>query len=388
MTSAADPLAAAKALRPLIESEANTTDRELTPTKPVVEALSDSMLFHLMVPKEFGGLEADPDTVLDVFEELSHQDGSIGWTHMANASATAYSALLEPARAREMVADKPGSVFAGQFAPRGGAKRTDGGFRVQGSFGFGSGSAHASFVGGGGFVTGDDGSPEILPSGLPAYLCWFVSKDAVEMTGGWDVMGLRGTGSFDYTVPEQQVDEGRTFWLFESQVRTGGPIYRVGPVGLAGFGHAGWGLGVAQRALDEIEKIASEGRTRMTGGALKDQQVFQRELGEKVLALRSVRLLVHDLFGRTVDRLAAGETMSKPMQDDLMACVAYMTQVCQDATLFAYNAAGSHGLRNPSLLQRCFRDMYTGGQHIFVDRKSYEELAMGHLGIEPGGPLG
>ena len=65
-----------------------------------------------------------------------------------------------------------------------------------------------------------------------------------------------------------------------------------------------------------------------------------------------------------------------------------MTQVCQDATLFAYNAAGSHGLRNPSLLQRCFRDMYTGGQHIFVDRKSYEELAMGHLGIEPGGPLG
>ena len=118
MKTAADPLAAAKALRPLLESEADTTDRELTPTKPVVEALSDALLFHLMVPKEFGGLEADTDTVLDVFEELSHQDGSIGWTHMANASATAYSALLEPSLAREMVADKPSSVFAGQFAPR------------------------------------------------------------------------------------------------------------------------------------------------------------------------------------------------------------------------------------------------------------------------------
>ena len=388
MTTSANALSAARGLRPLLEAEADATDRELTLTKPVLEALADTGLFHLMVPKEFGGLEADTDTVLDVFEELSHQDGSIGWTHMANASATAYSALLDPSLAREMVADKPGSVFAGQFAPRGGAKRSDGGFTVQGSFGFGSGSAHASFVGGGGFVTGDDGAPEILASGLPAYLCWFAPKDAIEMTGGWDVMGLRGTGSFDYTVPEQQVDAGRTFWLFEAEVQTGGPIYRVGPVGLAGFGHAGWGLGVAQRALDEIEKIARAGRTRMNGGAMKEQQPFQREFGEKALALRSVRLLVHDLFGRTVDRLATGEAMTKPMQDDLMSCVAYMTQVCQDVVHFAYTAAGSQGLRNPSLVQRCFRDMYTGGQHIFVDRKSYEELAKEHLGVEPGAPLG
>ena len=42
MKTAADPLAAAKALRPLLESEADTTDRELTPTKPVVEALRAS----------------------------------------------------------------------------------------------------------------------------------------------------------------------------------------------------------------------------------------------------------------------------------------------------------------------------------------------------------
>jgi alkylation response protein AidB-like acyl-CoA dehydrogenase len=388
MTTAAEALAAAKALGPLVESEAEATDRELTTTKPVLEAFSDTKLNHILVPKEFGGLEADTSTVLDVFEELAHQDGSIGWSYMANASATAYSALLEPSCAREMVADRPDSVLAGQFAPRGTAKRVDGGFRVQGSYQFGSGSAHASYIGGGGFVTDDDGNPEINPSGLPAYLCWFVPKASVEMTGGWDVMGLRGTGSFDYTVPEQKVDEGRTFWLFEAEVKTGGAIYAVGPAGLAGFGHAGWGLGVARRALDEIEQIAAGGRTRMTGGALKDQQVFQRELGEKTLALRSVRLLVHDMFGRIVDRLARGEPMTKSMQDELMSSVAYMTQVCMDVAHFAYVSAGSQGLRNPSLVQRCFRDMYTGGEHIFVDRKSYEELAKGNLGIEPGAPMG
>lgn len=380
-STASDCLAAARELRPLIESEADASDRELTLTKPVVEAFADSGLFHLMVPSDLGGLEAEVSTCIDVFEELSHQDGSIGWTQMANASATSYVSFLDPAWAREMVGDQPNSVFAGQFAPRGTAKRDAGGFRVSGNYGFGSGSGHASYLGGGGFVTGDDGAPEILPSGLPAYLCWFADKSSIEMQGGWDVMGLRGTGSFDYTIPEQVIDGGRTFYLFETEVHTGGALYRMGPTALAGIGHAGWGLGVAQRALDEISQIATGGRARMNGGAIRDQQVFQREFGEKTMALRGVRLLVHDVFGGIVQRLEAGQPMDKTMQSDVMGSVAYMTQVCQEVTLFAYQAAGSQGLRNPSVVQRCFRDMFTGGQHIFVDRKSYEDVAKEAMGI-------
>jgi alkylation response protein AidB-like acyl-CoA dehydrogenase len=381
MTSQHDALRAAKSLRPILEAQADATDGDLTLTKPCIEALTQTNLFHLMVPKELGGLEADTDTVIDVFEELAHQDGSIGWTHMANASATAYSAFLDPAAAREMVGGQPGSVFAGQFAPRGSARRAPGGFRVGGSYSFGSGSAHASHLGGGGFVLDDGGAPEMLPIGLPAYLCWFARKDAIDMQGGWDVIGLRGTGSFDYTIPEQLIESGRTFFLFDPQVRTGGALFRMGATALAGLGHAGWGLGVAQRALDEIEKLASGGRARMNGGAIRDQAVFQRGLGEKAMALRSVRLLVHDVFGGMVARLAQGEPMSKQMNSDVMGSVAYMTQVAQDVALFAYQWAGSHGLRNPSLVQRCFRDMFTGGQHIYVDRKSYEDVAKERLGI-------
>lgn len=381
MTATVDALAVAKKLRPLIESEADATDRELTLTKPVIEAFSDSKLFHVMLPKELGGLEADPDTIIDVFEELAHQDGSIGWTHMANASATAYAAFLDKEIAIEMVGNKPGSVFAGQFAPRGTAKRDPGGFRVAGSYGFGSGSGHASYLGGGAFVTGDDGVPEMLPVGFPAYLCWFTAKDSVEMQGGWDVMGLRGTGSFDYRIPEQVVEAGRSFFLFDTHPTTGGALFRIGATALAGLGHAGWGLGVAQRALDEIEKIVGEGRTRMNSGSVKDQPIFQRQLGEQSLALRSVRLLVHDVFGSIVEALGKGDSMTKTMNDDIMGSVAYMTQICQDVALFAYQSAGSQGLRNPSIVQRCFRDMFTGGQHIYVDRKSYEEVAKDKLGI-------
>lgn len=371
----------ARSLRPLIEAEADATDRELTLTKPVIEALTETGLFHLMVPRALGGAEADCRTVIDVFEELAHMDGSIGWSHMANASATSYCAFVDPDAAREMVGGRPGSVFAGQFAPRGSVRREGDGFRLSGDYGFGSGSGHAAYLGGGGFVMGDGGAPEILPSGMPAYLCYFVPKSKVEMRGGWDVLGLRGTGSFDYRVPDQLVDPRYTFWLFDSQVRTGGPIYGLGATALAGLGHAGWGLGVARRALHEIVLIARGGRTRLGSSRLIDQQVFQRELGERIFALSSVRALVHEVYGRMERRLHAGEKLVKIDNDEMMGAVAYLTQVCEEIVLWAYRNAGSQGLRNPSLIQRCFRDMMTGGLHVFVDRRSYEEFAKGKLGV-------
>ena len=384
MSAHTDLLAEARALRPLIEAESDATDESLTMTPPVVEAFEKTGLFHLMVPRELGGAEADCSTIIDVIEELCHQDGSIGWSQMANASATSYCAFLDPDVAREMVGHQAGAVFAGQFAPRGTIRREGDRFRISGEYGFGSGSAHAAWLGGGGIVMNEDGTPEMLPNGMPAYLCYFVPRDEIVMKDGWDTMGLRGTGSFDYEVPDQLVDPKHTFWLFDHAPRTGGPFYGLGATALAGLGHAGWGLGVARRALDEIGAIAKGGRARMSGGAILDQQVFQREFGEKTFALNAVRALVHEVYGRMEAKLHAGDTLGKPENDEMMGAVAYMTQICEDVATFAYRTAGSQGLRNPSTVQRCFRDMLTGGLHLFVDRKSYEEHAKNLLGVSPG----
>ncbi len=379
MSAAPDLLATTRKLRPLIEAEAAATDHALTPTPKVIDAVADAGLFHLMVPKELGGHEADSDTTLDVFEELAIADGSIGWTVMANASATSYVSFLDRDAAKEVI-DGPATTTAGQFSPFGQVSREGQGFRVTGDFSFGSGSGHATHVGGAGIVQGKDG-PEMKPDGLPNYLCFFVPKDGVELRGGWDVMGLRGTGSFDYHIKDQVIDPGFTFGLFHYEVKQGGALFGMGPAPLAGLGHAGWGLGVARRALDEIEAIAEGGRARMGGAALRDQQVFQRDLGKHEMALQSVRLLTHDVFGRVTTHLATGTPMSQALTQEIMASTAYLTEVAEQAVTFAYRAAGSQGLRNPSAVQRCFRDIFTGGQHIYVDRKSYEEIAKGRVGL-------
>ena len=376
-----DPLSVAKSLRPLVEAEADATDRELTITKPLIEAFAETGLNHLQVPKQLGGMEADSDTTLDVLEEVAHQDGSVGWTFMANSNATAFCSMFDPEVAHRILAGRPEVVFAGQFVSRGKARRVAGGFQVHGRFQFGSGVAHASWIGGGALVKDADGNPERNAAGMPAVLAFVVPRDTVEFTGNWDVMGLRGTGSFDYTIRDQFIEEGRTFWLFECEPRCGGAMYRLGAVAFAGIGHAGWALGVARRALDEIRAIAAAGRSRIGGTAMRDQQSFQRELSEKTLALRSARLLVHDTIGEIVRRLERGDPMTMTLQNELVSSVTYQTRVCMDVANFAYMSAGSRGLRNPSVLQRCFRDMCTGTQHIYVDPRCYDEMGKDLLGV-------
>ena len=378
-----DPLTAARALRPLVEAEADETDRALTISGPLIEALTVSGLNHLQVPKELGGLEADIDTTLDVLEELSHQDGSIGWVYMANANATAMCSMLDPDVARPMLEGRPEVVCAGQFVSRGKARRAEGGFEVHGRFQFGSGIARATWIGGGALVRDLDGNPETNEVGLPKVLAFVVPSDRVEITGNWDVMGLRGTGSFDYTIPEQFVEEGRSFWLFDGEPRCGGGVYRLGVVGFAGIGHAGWALGVARRALDEIQAILSSGRARIGGGQMRDEQVTQRAFSQNTLALRSVRLLAHDTIGNIVQQLDRGDPMTKAMQDELVSAVAYETNVCMDVVRWAYMTSGSAGLRNPSILQRCFRDMCVGAQHIYVDPRCHDEMGKGLLADPP-----
>jgi len=49
--------------------------------------------------------------------------------------------------------------------------------------------------------------------------------------------------------------------------------------------------------------------------------------------------------------------------------------VAADAVRFAYTWSGSDGLRNPSVLGRCFRDISAGTQHIFVDNNTLTDMA-------------
>ena len=379
-----EPLAAARGLRGLIEDEADAIETQGTMTEAVVEALSAAGLFMLLVPEQYGGLEANVTTIIDVCEELSFADGSVGWAFAQNTTVGGYLAYVEPEVGRGFAEKRAG---AGMFAPMGIANQVDGGYQISGKFQFGSGSGHAEFMGGSALVFKDGEIAEMGADGTPPVVGFLVPADRVEFQGNWDVMGLKGTGSFDFEFPDQFVESGATWPIFQRGVCdrvAGGAIYGLGAIVLGTIGSAAFCVGVANRALAEIAEIAKSGRARLGQDALAEQQIFQRDLGLHLTAVAASRALIVDAYNNAVGAIAAGRTGDEveSLIRSTKTAANYTTKVAVEAVDFAWATSGSRGMRNPSRLQRCFRDMHMGAGHLVFDDRNYTELAKETLGLE------
>lgn len=366
----------------VVEREAAASEAARTLTQPVVDALHDAGLFRLMTPRDLGGEEADLATVLAVYEEVTRADASTGWSLLANATTTGFAgAFLGDRAVKAMFGGDADPVHAGQFAPRGTSVACDGGYVVSGRYSFGSGCAHAGWMGGGTIELDEQGTPVISERGIPVIRAFFVPAAGVELLGNWDVMGLCGTGSYDYAVPEQTVDESFTFRLVEDEPQRGGPLYRLGVLGLTAAGHAAFALGVGKRALEELLTIVA-GKQRLGATIpLREQQLFRHELGMHDAALRAARALVFEAFDDAQSTLERGDDATPLQRQRLRQATTYATRVAVDVVRFAYTAAGTDALR-PSVLQRCFRDMHAATQHIFVDPDTMTET--GRLLVDEG----
>lgn len=373
-----DPVAAARALRPVIEAGAAEGERLGHIPDKVVRAIADAGLFGLFVPRELGGTEADPATYIATIEELSYADGSTGWVLMATTFGISGAAIwLGPSAIESMYEKREGFICAGQVAPLGKAVRVAGGYRVSGVFQFGSGALLASWLFGA-FVLHKDGKPELSPEGKPQLIWAFGPRRKIVLREDtWDVMGLKATASYDYEFIEQFVPDDFVMFPFTRQ-RRGGPVYEVG----VAMAHVSWALGVGMRVLDEIKGLAARKR-RIGRATLIDQPTFQRDFAEAAGSMEAARAYVRSTFNAWFEAAKRGKPSQEVrMQGRLAAC--WATDIASKVGRFAYLASGSDGLRNHggnNRLQRCFRDLYAGTQHKVIDHNVQIECGTVLLGI-------
>lgn len=362
----------ARALRPLIEKDAAQAESDSSTTKAVVDALAEAELFWILVPRELGGAEAGIEDALAVFEELAYADGSTGWSAMANATSSCFAAIYtSDAAAKTMFnADRRG-IHAGMLGPMGTARpNDDGGFVVTGKYQFGSGCAHSTWFGAGTQEVDAAGERMNDAVGLPALRVVFLRPEQVVLRGNWDVLGLAGTGSYDYTVDDQVVPEGFSFPLLTATPQRGGATYNIGLFGVVASGHAGFALGVGARALDELLDLVPTKQRMGQFSPVSDEQLFQHDFAMHDAAVRAARAYVFDVFGSAEAAAIAGGAPSLVQQQRMRQATTYATRVAADAARFAYTWAGTSALRNGGTLQRCFRDIHAGTQHVYVDNNT------------------
>jgi len=372
-------------LRELIEANADDTEANCTMQKPVVDAIDKTGLFRLSTPKEIGGLEADVETVAAVCEAISFADGATGWAFAQNTITGSYLSYIEPEAAKPFAALRAG---AGHFAPLGVAHEEEGGYRVSGNWQFASGSGHAEFMGGGAVIMRDGAVAPMGENGKLPLVGFFVPAEKAKLKGNWDTMGLRGTGSFDYEIPETFVEEAATWNINMGYAphKSGGAIYALGPQAYGSIGSCSWAIGVASRALHEIAEIAKGGRTRMGSLPLRDQPEFQRNFGFHKTAIEAARIQLRAVYHEAIDLIEGGapDVECQAAVRRSKAHANYIVkQVAKAAIVFAWEASGSAGMRNPSRLQRCFRDIQIGAGHQVFDDRGYCEFAKPSLDLEP-----
>src|ERR1700681_2467710 len=83
-----DLVASARGLSELADSDAVEAEAQGALTDAVVEALHETGLWAMWVPRALGGGELEPVPSLEVIEHLSYGDASTGWVLMAGALAT------------------------------------------------------------------------------------------------------------------------------------------------------------------------------------------------------------------------------------------------------------------------------------------------------------
>jgi alkylation response protein AidB-like acyl-CoA dehydrogenase len=383
MTTTMSPTDAARSLRAVTADEAAASERDRTLTPRTVEALWESGLMQRFNPAEAGGDEPSFAEMIDTWIELAWQDGSLGWVGIANfPSAAACAAYLPDAGFEEVFTAHDNRVtVGGQFFPNGMGASVDGGYRITGAWNFGSGTGHAQYVAAG-FMPTVDGELVVGDDGIPPLLVAVIPRHEITFTDGWHVQGLKGTGSYDYNVEDLFVPESRTFELFTHVPERGrAATFHMGLMPITAAGHASWALGVAKSMLDDVAELARTKVRMGDEGALANRATFQKGLSHHTAMWRAARLLVLDAFGAAERQVAEEGALTPTMRADLRVAATYATEAAREVVQWAHLAAGTSAIREGSRLERAFRDLYTGTQHVFIGEKTYMDAARIHLGL-------
>jgi alkylation response protein AidB-like acyl-CoA dehydrogenase len=361
----------AKALVPLLDQEAEFADTQGELSPKVVEALHREGLLKLWVPEKLGGAELDPVHSLEVLENLSYGDASAGWVTMAaNLSIGTAGAYLSDMAVAELWGDGRQPVIAGQGTRPGTAKTVDGGLSLSGSWSFGSGLKHSTHVHSLGVIQ-ETGEPRIFVTPIAA----------VNLLDNWDVLGLCGTGSIDYTMDSVFVPDGWSHFAVTTVPERGGSLYGLGIIGFAVTCHSGWAMGVGRRMLDELAGLVHGKAGRP--GAQADNSAFQQGYAEAEASFRAARALVIEAFTDLSKSLYAGDDISVRQHTMIRLALTNITKVLHEVASFVYLAGGTTALRRGTL-QRLYRDVHAGTQHVTSSPNVWQTCGRELLGVAAG----
>jgi len=376
----------AHALEPLIREHAEVIEEGRIPS-PLVDALHDAGVFKMMLPRELGGLEAEPVEWLQMIEELSRVNASVGWNAFIQSGIGL--TFLDPERFERFRERGGGRLILAMNLGRmaGKALKVEGGYRVSGRWPFASGSPFATWLGGMSVVCGDDGSPLLRANGLPQPLLAIWPADQARIIDTWDGLGLRGTGSGDFEISGLFVPEDQVNTELFGTPNYDRALFRIKE--MPEIGHGAHALGVASAALesfvDAVNSKPVQGSSRQL--AMGHMQAHQIAFARADVLVRAARTLLHETVREAYEDARTHAELALELRVRLREANVFTVRAAKDAVGLVFEMAGSGAVYRGRPIERAFRDINTAANHTNYVESAYTAIGSYFLTRDrDGGP--
>ena len=375
----------AQTLTPIIAEAASRTEAGRRLDEAVLAALHREGMFRVLAPRWLGGGEAAPSEFVEAVEVLARADASTAWCLCQMGVCAIAAVYLAPEVAREIFAE-PHAAIAWGTTRDAKAVAADGGYRVSGTWEFGSGCHHATWLGGHCPIVGADGSALVGEDGGPLDRTVLFPRSSAEITDVWRVLGLRGTGSDSYSldglfVPERHSVQTISRWPDSERLKLAAP-YRFSVNGLYGPGFAAVALGNARGMFDALVDLAGRKTPMWRGKTLGHGANVQAVVAESDARLHAARIYLFDILRRHEAGAMAQGGLSADQRMSLRAASTFAIRDATRVTEALFALAGATAIFDGDEIERRFRDAHAISQH-HQGRLAHLETVGKHLmGIE------
>ena len=341
-----------------------------------LEALSQAGIFKMTAPKAYGGVEADFQTQCDVLAEIARGCPSTSWV------ATIYSAMswlvgVFPDEAQQEIFATRDPRISGVFSPTGTAVPKDGGFLVNGRWGFNTGCHGANWT-----------VLNVVVGEMPT--CMIARSADLKVLDDWYATGMAATGSNTVVAENVFVPGYRAIPLphmleakYPDRHNARNPYfnYPLAPVLTVNAG--GTPVGTARGAMDAfLERLPGRGITYTNYTNKAEAPVTHLQLAEASMKIDSAN--AHVRMATSLLDGASNGPMTMQTRVKSRAHIAYSTGLAREATDILFYASGASSIQEHMAIQRYQRDIQALSNHAIMHPQTGLELYGRILcGLEP-----
>ncbi|MBM3572677.1 MAG: flavin-dependent monooxygenase [Alphaproteobacteria bacterium] len=364
-------VARARAFAPLLRArQADAERRRQVPQESVHEMLAAG-LYRVLQPRRFGGLEHGLDTFVRVAGEIAAGCGSTGWVFSTSAQHQWQIGMYPPEAQEDVWGGNRLALAASSYAPTAVAVIAPGGYRVTGRWAFCSGIDVAQWMILGTMISRSAGE---RPHDHGYIL---VPKSDFEIDDNWHVLGLRATGSKDAVMKDVFVPAHRMLTVAQAlsgappgAAVNGGDLFKIPFFAAITICLCSAILGMARGALAAYVgqfRAAADAASRRAPSVLVPSALTERRVGEAASSIDAAEALVLKDCREIMATIAAGRKLTEAHRARNKGNLGFAAKLATRAVDALFEADDGIGLDGNDVLQRFWRDIHAGAQHISVN---------------------